>query len=430
VSGDAQFDALYTHFDDVSNATKAILLHTFGKMINLYPDQKELLREAIKPYASSIDMELQQRAVEYSIISTDGAMTQKIFDFIPPFAKDKKSGLIAKLSKDNSKTADRNVWASREAKEEVEQSVRAKSAPVAAAAAAPKPVQETQAAPPEPLEDSLIDFSDNTPTGLDPAATAVVAKHYRDLLTKNSGLIIENSFLQIGIKMQFQAHQGRLTLFFGNKSTSPLLGCELVIGSVDGLKLQLGPTPPKILPKSQVKVSIAITCMKPFSGSPSFDLKFSHSGTAYHWPLQLPIVATKFMSGTPLDLSVFQQRWQSLAANRTVESTVRSEKPVDVSYWSTLVSKALGLYIVPTPTVVTAAGLFLTGTKKQQQFIKVGTLLRLQPNPDGTLLVTVKAVHPAVAAATHEILAEIIGGRQTKPAAAAPAPDILDSLMM
>ena len=53
------------------------------------------------------------------------------------------------------------------------------------------------------------------------------------------------------------------------------------------------------------------------------------------------------MSGTPLDLSVFQQRWQSLAANRTVESTVRSEKPVDVSYWSTLVSKALGLYIVP-----------------------------------------------------------------------------------
>ena len=48
----------------------------------------------------------------------------------------------------------------------------------------------------------------------------------------------------------------------------------------------------------------------------------------------------------------------------------------------------------------------------------------------GTLLVTVKAVHPAVAAATHEILAEIIGGRQTKPAAAAPAPDILESLMM
>ena len=35
----------------LSICTQAILLHTFGKMINLYPDQKELLKEAIKPYA-------------------------------------------------------------------------------------------------------------------------------------------------------------------------------------------------------------------------------------------------------------------------------------------------------------------------------------------------------------------------------------------
>ena len=32
------------------------------------------------------------------------------------------------------------------------------------------------------------------------------------------------------------------------------------------------------------------------------------------------------------------------------------------------------------PGAISAAGLFLTGTKKQQQFIKVGTLVRLQPN--------------------------------------------------
>ena len=50
-------------------------------------------------------------------------------------------------------------------------------------------------------------------------------------------------------------------------------------------------------------------------------------------------------------------------------------------------------YLIQTPTVVTAAGLFLTGTKKQQQFIKVGTLLRLQPNPDVRLFCCVEIVH-------------------------------------
>ena len=121
-----------------------------------------------------MDMELQQRAVEYSVISTDGDMTAKVFDFIPPFAKDKKSGLLAKLSKDNSKTADRNVWASQEAKREVEASVGGgkKSAPAAAAAAAPAPA-------PAPVEDSLIDFDvgePSAPSGLDPAALALIAK--------------------------------------------------------------------------------------------------------------------------------------------------------------------------------------------------------------------------------------------------------------
>merc|ERR1719198_920242 len=157
-------------------------------------------------------------------------MTAKIFDFIPPFAKDKKSGLLAKLSKENSKTADRNVWASQEAKREVEASV-----------ATTQKAQKTEAAAaePAPVEDSLIDLGDGQPAGVDPAVTALISKNYRNLLVKNSGVLFENEFLQIGIKAQFQAHQGRVTLFLGNKSTAVLDACEFALGSVDGLKLQL-----------------------------------------------------------------------------------------------------------------------------------------------------------------------------------------------
>ena len=119
----------------------------------------------------SMDMELQQRAVEYSVISTDGAMTAKVFDFIPPFAKDKKSGLLAKLSKENSKTADRNVWASQDTKREAEASVletrKAKKSDAASAE-------------PAPVEDSLIDLGDSQPkgqpAGVDSALSALIAK--------------------------------------------------------------------------------------------------------------------------------------------------------------------------------------------------------------------------------------------------------------
>ena len=58
------------------------------------------------------------------------------------------------------------------------------------------------------------------------------------------------------------------------------------------------------------------------------------------------------MSGSPLDGNVFQQRWNSLSVDRTVESTVRSENSVDIGFWSGVLSKALGLCIVPVTTKI------------------------------------------------------------------------------
>lgn len=427
VSGDDQFNALITHFDDVGNSSKAILLHTFGKMINLYPEQAELLKEAIKPYTTSMDMELQQRAVEYSVVATNSDMLSKVFEFIPPFAKEKKSNLLAKLSSNRSQTADRNAWASAEAKQEVddESGVSRESSSGSKNRGAP---------PPEPVAvqpggDSLLDFEGEA-VGVDAALQTKVDNLFRALMTKNSGVVFENGIIQIGTKMEYRAHQSRIVLFFGNKTTSRLTDFSVEIGEMSGLQIRKQDHANTLGAKSQTKVNVQVMCMKPFANSPSLTVKFKAGTQQHDYVLRLPVTTFKFMAASPLNTMDFEARWNKLPVDRTVESSVSCDKSIDVTLWNRILSEKLNFSIIPSASssVISAAGVFVTGTMKGGQAVKVGTLVRMQANATtSSFIVTVKAVHPDVARAVHTALEEIIGGR--KPAAPAPV-DTLESLMM
>lgn len=65
-----QFEELHTKFNNLSNAGKCILLSTYVKFINVYPDISNNIRPIFALHSSSMDAETQQRAFEYSKIST------------------------------------------------------------------------------------------------------------------------------------------------------------------------------------------------------------------------------------------------------------------------------------------------------------------------------------------------------------------------
>lgn len=84
-SGIEQFDTLYKHFQSCSPDTKALLLSTFMKFINMYDDLNEKILSLFKNYHSAIDPEIQQRAVEYSIMAQydDQELITQVWEAMP-----------------------------------------------------------------------------------------------------------------------------------------------------------------------------------------------------------------------------------------------------------------------------------------------------------------------------------------------------------
>lgn len=61
-----QFEALHERFATSSVPTRALLLSTYAKFLNLYPEELgALVAPILGQQASNIDVEIQQRAFEY-----------------------------------------------------------------------------------------------------------------------------------------------------------------------------------------------------------------------------------------------------------------------------------------------------------------------------------------------------------------------------
>jgi AP-2 complex subunit alpha len=71
----------------MSNATKALLLTTYFKWLNLFPEIREQLIAVFEKYSRLLDAELQQRACEYLAIANlpDEELLQVVVDEMPPF---------------------------------------------------------------------------------------------------------------------------------------------------------------------------------------------------------------------------------------------------------------------------------------------------------------------------------------------------------
>ncbi|XP_053116873.1 AP-2 complex subunit alpha-1 isoform X3 [Hemicordylus capensis] len=97
-----QFNLLHSKFHLCSVSTRALLLSTYIKFINLFPETKGTIQEVLRSDSQirNADVELQQRAVEYlklsSIASTDVLAT--VLEEMPPFPE-RESSILAKLKK-------------------------------------------------------------------------------------------------------------------------------------------------------------------------------------------------------------------------------------------------------------------------------------------------------------------------------------------
>ncbi|GMJ10756.1 alpha-adaptin [Hibiscus trionum] len=267
-------------------------------------------------YESCIDAEIQQRAVEYLALCQKGASLMDILAEMPKFPE-RKSSLIKRAEYSEADTAEQSAIKLRAQQQTSNALVvtdqhpangETSPVPVGQLSLVKVPrmittendtstdqalsqqngaLSKVDPQPPSadllsdilgPLAiegppDATVQYEHNAVSGLEGGSEAVdgsaivaveeqtnavqpignIAERFHALCLKDSGVLYEDPYIQIGIKAEWRGHNGRLVLFLGNKNTAPLVSVQAIILPPAHLKMELSLVPDAIPPRAQVK---------------------------------------------------------------------------------------------------------------------------------------------------------------------------------
>jgi len=243
-------------------------------------------------------------------------------------------------------------------------------------------------------------------------------KAFSNLCTSPSGVLFENTLLQVGVKQEYVGAQGRISVFFGNLHSSALLNFKIKVDQPDHFRMQMQGTQDllddgedsegcTVATKTQAKLLVLVEVTAPFDDAPSMRITFdTEEGERHDYPLRLPLVATCFMEPVNLDPGAFMQRWKSLEGpDRECQDLLKvpATSGIDEAYMDRVVNIiADGLKfghcdgVDATPWTVSGAATFRTGAKDANgNNINVGCLVRVEANPKANAFrITTRTLHP------------------------------------
>uniref|UniRef100_A0A803TJ59 Adaptor related protein complex 2 subunit alpha 1 n=1 Tax=Anolis carolinensis TaxID=28377 RepID=A0A803TJ59_ANOCA len=372
-----QFNLLHSKFHLCSVSTRALLLSTYIKFINLFPETKGTIQEVLRSDSQirNADVELQQRAVEYlklsSIASTDVLAT--VLEEMPPFPE-RESSILAKLKKKKGPGAGSELD---DGKKDPNSEINGGMEP-SASTSTPSPSADLlglRAAPtsasgaPTSAGNLLVDVFSDSPsatTGLVPGAE----ENFLRFVCKNNGVLFENQLLQIGVKSEFRQNLGRMYLFYGNKTSVQFQSFTPTVsypGDLSQLNVQTKAVEPLVEGGAQVQQVLNIECLSDFTEAPLINIKFRYGGTLQNLTLKLPITVNKFFQATEMQSQDFFQRWKQLSLALLLSTSLLF--PQLLGFGSALLDK-----VDPNPDNYVGAGII------QTKALQVGCLLRLEPN--------------------------------------------------
>ncbi|XP_018619532.1 AP-2 complex subunit alpha-2-like isoform X1 [Scleropages formosus] len=387
-----QFSLLHSKFHLCSVPSRALLLSTYIKFINLFPEIKGTIQEVLRSDSQlrNSDVELQQRAVEYlrlsCVASTDILAT--VLEEMPPFPE-RESSILAKLKKRKGPGVLPDTEDSRKDKsaglngavETVNVRAVAQTSPLQSA-----DLLGVGSTPPS-SGSLLVDiFSENHSPSPTPASGAPAApifdENFPRFVCKNNGVLFENQLLQIGLKSEFRQNLGRMYVFYGNKTSTQFLSFSSSVVYPDNLRTQLTvhikPVDSTVDGGAQLQQTLNIECMSDFVEAPIFNIQFRYGGTLQTIAIKLPITLNKFFQPTEMMAQDFFQRWKQLSApQQEVQKIFKAKNAMDAEITKAkLIGFGVSLLdqVDPNPSNFVAAGIIHTKT------VQVGCLLRLEPN--------------------------------------------------
>uniref|UniRef100_A0A0D3FCW6 AP-2 complex subunit alpha n=1 Tax=Oryza barthii TaxID=65489 RepID=A0A0D3FCW6_9ORYZ len=335
-------------------------------------------------YESYIDVEIQQRAVEYFELSRKGAALADVLAEMPKFPE-RESALLKKAEDAEVDTAEQSAIKLRSQQQTSSAIVVADQPPVNGSVPAsnhltlvkmpsqniteesnvtyeeppveiPKengaPVEveskvenipetnieskvEPPAAHPASQADLLADLLG--PLAIEGPPAAVEQNPVQGLETNQSPvgdlalatLEDQSNSVQIGLKAEWRAHHGRLVLFLGNKNTAPLLSVQALILPPSHLKTELSSVPDTVPPRAQVQIPLEVVNLRASRDVAVLDFSYTFGTSLVNVKLRLPVVLNKFLQPITLSPEEFFPQWKALnVQNLKVQEVVKGVKPL------------------------------------------------------------------------------------------------------
>ncbi|KAH7668360.1 Adaptor protein complex AP-2 alpha subunit protein [Dioscorea alata] len=420
----------------VSPPTIAILLSTYAEILmHTQPPDPELQEQVwaiFRKYESYIDVEIQQRAVEYFALSRKGAALVDISAEMPKFPE-RQSALLKKAEDTEVDSAEQSAiklgsqQQMSNALVVTDQHPPSASVPVSQPGPVKVPSQNLEGSSPDQgmakvngtvdkidtqpvpsadlLGDLLGPLAIEGPPGTTPSeeqnpisgyeassnstdALALstiteesdsvqpignVADRFHALCLKDSGVPYEED-------PYIQSHHGRLVLFMGNKNTSPFVSVRALILPPAHLKMELSMVPETIPPRAQVQWPLEVVNLRASRDVAVLDFSYKFGTIAVNIKLRLPAVLNKFLQPISVSAEEFFPQWKSLSGPPLkLQEVVRGVKPMPIPELANLFTN-LQLAVTPgldtNPNNLVASTTFFSDSTKAML-----CLIRIETDP-------------------------------------------------
>ena len=398
-----QFMALNGKMRGCSSSTRAIILSSFVKFVNLFPEIKPQLLQTFRAYSHSLDSELQQRACEYLALATmpTDDLLRTVCDEMPPFPE-RTSALLSRLHQKHATTSDKRTWVvgGKDANKDVKelslahQSTGLKRSFTNAAPKSSAPTATNGTNGVSALSDDLagLDMSIDTNKVLK-APNLASAAHlspdweigYYRLLLRSEGVLYEDAQIQIGLRTEYRGQLGCLIFYFTNRSSFPMGSFTTTLDnrSMDTLKTDIKGLPDtSISPEGQSQQTIMFEAKNVFADPPTIRISYL-AGALQALTLQLPVYLHKYMDAAELSAEDFFKRWKQIGGApreaQRIFGLVNKNRTMSMEFVRRVVQGfKWGILdgVDPNPKNLVGATVLHTTDGK------FGCLLRLEPNMD------------------------------------------------
>jgi AP-2 complex subunit alpha len=335
-----QFLALQSKLQGCSSGTRAIILSSFIKFVNLFPEIKPRLLYVFEAYSHTLDSELQQRACEYMALARlpSDDLLRTVCDEMPPFPE-RQSALLSRLHQKNANTSDKRTWVvggkdaninekdfSLAKNPGLKRAFSSNTVPTSNGTMNGSAFNGANGHTNGANELAGIDMNDAGPS--EPktlkAPNLASAAHlspdweigYNKLLLKAEGILYEDGQIQIGVRSEYRGQMACVILYFSNKAptavTSFTTTLDLEEAEKENLSWEVKGLPESTIHENaQSQQMIMFESKKVFDRSPTIRISYL-AGALQALTLKLPVTIHKFMDPAELSSEDFFKRWKQI----------------------------------------------------------------------------------------------------------------------